>query len=165
MVNVVYELKKDRPDIHLVIMGVGFYSPNIQSVKEKIDKLQLNPNITLLNWTSREDIFNIIYNSQIYISTARYEGLPYAVIEALALGKALVLSDVDGNRDLVEPNKNGYLINSEEPEDYKQRIDQLLNNNDKKLNFESHSLELFKKYYNIEKTIKNLETIYKTESL
>ena len=165
MIDVINQLKKKLPSIHLVIMGVGYYSPNLESVNNKINRLELQSNITLLNWTSREEIFNIVSNSRLYISTARYEGLPYSVIEALALSKAVVLSDADGNRDLVEDGKNGFLIFEENTEDFKQKIMDLLNNEDKRLAFEEHSKEIFEKHFNIDKTIENLETIYTNESL
>jgi len=165
MIDIIDELKKEKPDIHLVIMGVGSYSPNTRSVTQKISKLGLEKNVTMLKWTSREDIFHIIKHAKLYLSTARYEGLPYAVIEALALGKALVLSDADGNRDLVDDGKNGFLIFADKIEIYKQRITELLNYKEKRLAFEQHSKMLFDQYFNIQHTIKNLETIYKTESL
>ena len=164
MIDVIDKLKKNFPSIHLVIMGVGYYSPNLESVNNKINKLQLESNVTLLSWISREEIFNIVSNSRLYISTARYEGLPYSVIEALALSKAVVLSDADGNRDLVEDGKNGFLIFEENIEDFKQKITELLNNEDKRLTFEEHSKEIFEKHFNINKTIKDLETIYTNES-
>ena len=165
MIDVIDQIKKEKSNIHLVIMGVGSYSPNTRSVEEKIDRLNLQQNVTLLKWTSRNDIFSIINDAKLYISTARYEGLPYAVIEALALGKALVLSDADGNRDLVEEGKNGFLIFANNVDIYKQRIIDLLNYKDKREAFEKHSKWLFKEYFNIQHNIKNLETIYKTESL
>ncbi len=165
MIDVMHQLKKERPDIHLIIMGVGSYSPNTRSVEDKIIKYELQDNVTMLKWTSRKDIFHIISNARLYLSTARYEGLPYAVIEALALKKALVLSDADGNRDLVDQDKNGFLIFADNIELYKQRIIELLNYKEKRTSFEDHSYSLFDQYFNIQKTIKNLETIYKTESL
>lgn len=46
----------------------------------------------------------------VYLTVARYEGLPLAVIEAMSLGKAIVASDVVGNRDCVEDGYNGRLL-------------------------------------------------------
>jgi len=165
MIDVIDQVKKEKPDIHLVVMGVGSYSPNTKSVEEKIAHLGLEHNITLLKWTSRNDIFRIIHDAQFYISTARYEGLPYAVVESLALGKAQILSDADGNRDLIEEGENGFLIFAENLEVYKQRIIELLNYKEKCAAFGKHSKKLFDKHFNINNTIKNLETIYKNESL
>ena len=38
----------------------------------------------------------------------RYEGMPYSVIESMALSTPSVLTNVDGNRDLVIDKKSGF---------------------------------------------------------
>lgn len=50
-----------------------------------------------------------IADAAIYVTTARWEGLPLAVLEAMSLGIPVVASDVVGNRDAVEPGVTGYL--------------------------------------------------------
>lgn len=109
MVRVIYEVKKTQK-IHLVIMGVGPVSGQLESVKELIKELDLAKDISLLNWADRSDVFNIINQSKFYISTARYEGLPYSIIESMSLSKPCIVSDCDGNRDLVEDYVNGFVI-------------------------------------------------------
>ena len=163
MLDVLAKIKQSLPNIHLVLMGVGHYSPNLESVKNKIQLLSLKDNITLLDWTSREDIFNIVKNSQLYLTTARYEGLPYSVIESLALGKAIVATDADGNRDLVKDNYNGYLIYDEDAEKLARAVIEILNSEDKRSEFEKNSLELFYDKFDMTKNIELLEDIYRKE--
>ncbi len=163
MIEVLKEVKKKKPEIHLVLMGVGYHAPNLPQVNSLISKYNLSSNITLLEWTQREDIFNIIKNSKLYISTARYEGLPYSVIEALALGKACVVTDADGNRDLIVDNKNGFVIKTENHSQFTNAILELLQNDRKREQFEENSLKLFNEHFNIENTIQKLENIYLNE--
>lgn len=47
--------------------------------------------------------------ADIYVSTARWEGLPLAVLEAMSLAKPVVVSNVTGNRDAVDDGVTGYL--------------------------------------------------------
>lgn len=161
MLDVLYELKKQKKDIHLVLMGVGYHSPNLKIIKSKIRLLNLKNNITLLEWTERGDIFNIIKNSMLYLTTARYEGLPYSVIESLALGKPIVATDADGNRDLVFNGKNGYVIPNEDPLEFSQKVLNLLNNEQKIKEFSKNSKILYEEKFNMVKNIKKLEKIYK----
>lgn len=160
MLDVLAEVKNTIKDVHLVLMGVGFHSPNLNNVKKKIAQLDLEAHITLLKWTSRNDIFNIINASQFYISTARYEGLPYSVIESLALGKAIVATDVDGNRDLVKNNYNGYLVLNEDKIAFSKAIIKLLNNKGTNIKFSENALELFNENFDLTKNIGKLEEIY-----
>lgn len=164
MIDVLAQLKAQNAAIHLVLMGVGFHAPNLENVKRKIQLLNLQKNVTLLDWTQRQDIFSIIADAQLYISTARYEGLPYSVIEALALGKACVVTDADGNRDLVEDGVNGYVVRNEDATVFAQKITELLDNDEQRQNFEKASLHKFNQQFNIEKTIHQLEAIYQNEA-
>ena len=163
MIEILAKLKIKKPDIHLVLMGVGFHSPNLSTVKELVEKYRLKSNITLLEWTQREDIFNIVAHSKLYISTARYEGLPYSIIESLALSKACVVTDADGNRDLIENEKNGYILNSTETDSFVDKVLELLRNDKLRNGFENYSKNKFELEFNILKTIQNLEFIYSQE--
>lgn len=51
-------------------------------------------------------------NSSIYLSTSRFEGLPYALIEAAAIGLPIIASDVKGNNEVVMHGFNGYLFHT-----------------------------------------------------
>lgn len=50
------------------------------------------------------------------LSTSRYEGFPYALLEAMAAGRPVVATNVTGNRDAVVSGVTGYLFPRDEPE-------------------------------------------------
>lgn len=159
MLDVLSEINK-KQNLHLVLMGIGFHQDKLQSVLSKIKILGLEDKVTLLNWTSRSDIFHIIKNSKLYISTARYEGLPYAMIESLALAKPCVVSDCDGNRDLVINDYNGFVIRTNDPKDFSESILQLLNNELIFNSFSENALNRFNNNFNIDTNISILQDIY-----
>jgi glycosyltransferase involved in cell wall biosynthesis len=160
MLEVLAEIKLTINNIHLVLMGVGYHAPNLEVVSKKIKQLQLQENITLLEWTSREDIFNIIRASKLYLTTARYEGLPYSVIESLALGKPIVATDADGNRDLVEDEYNGRLIFNENISELANAVIEIVKSDKKTSEFSKNSLKMFEDKFDITKKIDKLEQIY-----
>ena len=45
-----------------------------------------------------------------YLSTARYEGMPYAPLEALRAGVPVIATDVTGNREIALPGRSGLLF-------------------------------------------------------
>ncbi len=71
-------------------------------------------NIHITGWLSSKDNKDLIAGSQMYLSTSNFEGLPFAVLEALILKKPVLLSDCVGNRDIVHKGLNGDLFNNEE---------------------------------------------------
>lgn len=160
MVEVIKILKETKPDIQLVVMGIGEYSPNIESVKNLIKKYNLEANITLVSWIDRMKILEIIALSKLYISTSRYEGLPYSIIESLALAKSCVVTNCDGNKDLVKEGYNGYLINNFDVNEMSQKINKLLDDDLLRIKFEENSFKSFNSEFNLENNISNLENIY-----
>ena len=113
MIRVLHDVNKEAK-IHLIVMGVGPVSGQLESVKNLIQELDMTNDITLLNWTERTDVFNIINHSKFYISTSRYEGMPYSIIESLALSKACVVTNCDGNKDLIIDNYNGFVVDNKD---------------------------------------------------
>ncbi len=146
--------------IHLVIMGVGHHVGQLESVKNLIKKLELTSAVTLLDWTARTDVFNIISKSKFYLSTARYEGMPYAVIESLALSKPCVVSDCDGNRDLIQDGHNGYLVAQDNLDGFAEKVSLLLNNADLCETMSLQAKQSFNSNCNIKNNIQKLESIY-----
>jgi len=164
MIEVVRKIKKKIPDIHLVVMGLGVVSPNTESVKELISKYHLEDNTTLIEWIERDKIFHILKGAKFYLSTSRYEGLPYSIIECLSLKKAIIASNCDGNRDLVINNYNGYLIDETEIDEFVQKSMELYDNNKLRREFENNSYYLFKEKFDLSTNIKSLEEIYLNNS-
>ena len=58
----------------------------------------------------QSDIPNLFANSNIVVLPSYREGLPKALIEAAACGRAVVTTDVPGCRDAIEPEKTGLLV-------------------------------------------------------
>ncbi len=75
-------------------------------------KLFTAKNITVTGWLDNKDVHDYVAASQIYLSTSRYEGLSFAVLEALALKKPVLLSNCTGNTDLVRKGINGDLFDT-----------------------------------------------------
>lgn len=76
-------------------------------------KLFTAKNIVVTGWlNTADDVRDYMMNSDVYLSTSNYEGLSFAVLEALSLKKPVLLSNCTGNRDLVKGGINGGLFNS-----------------------------------------------------
>ncbi|SNR17703.1 glycosyltransferase [Tenacibaculum jejuense] len=159
LIHSFFELKKRIPNIHLVILGAGHFSPELEAVNYLIQKLNLNESITIIPWLERAKTLYILKLAKLYISTSRYEGLPYAVIEAIALSKACVVTNVDGHKDLIEDKVNGFLVN-ENPLEISKKIVEILLNNNLRESMENASKKIYEQKFNINKNISLLEKIY-----
>ena len=159
LVNVIHEVHKACPNIRFYILGVGYYSPDLEQMKRMIAQYQLENTIELFPWLSHDETMGYVKDALFYLTTSRYEGLPLAVIEAMSLGKCIVASDVLGNRDCVKNNYNGYLLPLQEDLFVKQIL-KLLNDPKQIETFGKNSRSLFEKEFLIQSRIQYLENIY-----
>ena len=103
--------------IHYVIAGKGDQHDSlIQMAKDlKIDK-QLH----LIGY--RSDISELYKMADIYILPSIREGLNVSVMEAMSSGLPCIVSDIRGNRDLIDDNKGGYLVSPNDSKEIARKI-------------------------------------------
>lgn len=69
------------------------------------------PNIKITGWfLDRKLALKAMVNLDVYLQTSLWEGLPIAVLEAMALQKPVVATNIIGNKDVVIPGKTGFLF-------------------------------------------------------
>lgn len=71
------------------------------------------PNITVTGWIFEpEQVDEHICKLDIYLHTSLWEGLPYAILEAMAKRKPVVATNVIGNKDVVKQGQTGFLFDA-----------------------------------------------------
>jgi len=94
------EIASGYPQYDFIWIGDG-------ALKSKL----LSENIKVTGWAQREDVIKELLNIDIFILTSLWEGLPISLLEAMYLGKPVIVSNVIGNRDVVQDKINGYIAN------------------------------------------------------
>ena len=84
--------------------------PLLEDVKCEIEKAGLTERFDLPGWVTPEEVLDHFSKSDILFMTSLSEGLPVVGVQALAKGLAIVASRIGGFLDLVDNNKNGYLV-------------------------------------------------------
>ena len=131
------ELLKSDNRFLIVLVGDGETRDEIEN---KITTKRLS-NILLTGF--KNNPLDYIAASDVYLSTSRWEGLPYSLIEASMIGLPAVATDVVGNNEVVQNDFNGKLF---EPGDFQTAINDIIEIcADKRLS-ELYSLNA-KKYY------------------
>ena len=160
LLDVFIEVKKSHKKTHLYIIGAGEYSPNLNKVRQLISANNLENNVSIIPWVSRSNVLSILKNSKLYISTSRYEGMPYAVIESLSLKLPCVVTDVDGNRDLITNDYNGYIVQKTDVLDMSMKIKHLLKDNSKREQFGENAYKYYNKNHLLSSFIDKITTHY-----
>lgn len=112
----------------------------------------------------RRDIDKLVAMSDISVSSSRQEGLPINLIEAMAIGNAIVATDVRGNNDLVVNGKNGFLVPLNDSKAMAECIMKLYSNPKLIEEFRKQNLEMVKDY-STGNVISQMVDIYKNLGL
>lgn len=95
---------QEFPEAKFVIVGDG---PLKESLELKVKSSKLEKNVTFLGW--RRDIPQILSDFDIFVLSSLTEGISISILEAMAMGKPVVATDVGGNPEVVEDDKTGFL--------------------------------------------------------
>jgi glycosyltransferase involved in cell wall biosynthesis len=151
---------QNNSKVHLFIIGAGEYSPRKDKIIQMINKRNLNNRVTILPWISRKQVQTYIKNAKLYVSSSRYEGMPYSVIESMALSRPSVLTNTDGNRDLVIDKKSGFLVEVGDDLEMANKIITLLNDNKLRNSFALQAKKLFIKNHLLSDYLQKLTVHY-----
>lgn len=93
------------PWMHLLMVGDG---------DQKAEGVQLAKELSLEGKLSfqafRQDVPDILAAADIFVLPSLWEGLPIGLLEAMAMGKAVIATRVDGTKEVVQPEINGLLV-------------------------------------------------------
>lgn len=99
-------LKAERPDVPIAL--VGYLDPSPDSLTQaELDDL-IGHGIDYKGQLS--DVRPAIAEASIYVLPSYREGTPRSVLEAMAMGRAIVTTDAPGCRETVEQGSNGFLV-------------------------------------------------------
>lgn len=112
-----------HPEYELVIYGEG---PQRLALEKRIKELRLADCVRLPG--STRNVFDEIANSEIFVLSSDYEGMPNALIEAMCLGIPCISTKVSGAIDLIKDHENGLLVDVNDRKAMKDAMVELIEN-------------------------------------
>lgn len=107
-VDIANAVIKQNPDVYFYFLGAGFHDHLKQQVEEKIKEYAIANNVMFLNKGDHAGALDFLRQLDIFLLPSLYEGLPYALLEAMLAGVPCVVSKCDGNNDVISNNINGF---------------------------------------------------------
>ncbi|MBZ4669173.1 MAG: hypothetical protein PWP07_1764 [Epulopiscium sp.] len=155
IIHAMQEVLKIDPSIHLLLVGRG---EEEEHLKSWVEKLNISKNIHFLGY--RRDIPGILWAGDAFILTSKREGLPRAVMEAMAAGLPIIATDIRGNKDLITHGEEGYLVPIGDIEKTKEAILKIMKDSEQVKEMR-HKVKEKIKTYSIENTLLEMDKIYR----
>jgi len=108
----------------------------------------------------RRDIKELISICDIFVLPSYREGVPRTLLEASAMGKAIVTTDAVGCREVVEDNKNGFLVPIKDYKELAKKIKILIDNPNLREQFGKYGRIKTKKEFDIKVVVRKYMELY-----
>ena len=112
ILDVLPVLRKDMPDIAYVAVGDGSDRARLEA---KAAKLGLTHNVVFPGYVAENEKLDYYRLADVFVMPSRLEGFGYVFLEALAVGKPVIASKVDGSREAIRMGAWGTLVDPANP--------------------------------------------------
>jgi glycosyltransferase involved in cell wall biosynthesis len=117
---------------------------NRKALEEKTVSLRISDSVTFHGNVSNVEEF--LWNSDVYVHAAIYEPFGLVLVEAMAAGLPVVSLDGRGNRDIIQDQKNGYILSEPDVVDFANKVGLLFHDKFKYEQIKQAGLETAKQF-------------------
>jgi glycosyltransferase involved in cell wall biosynthesis len=155
-------IKQKHPNVKLIIAG-DVYSKSDEKYKAKllnlIARLNLSDDVIMPGYCG--DIKDMISIFDIAVSSSLAESFGMFVLESMMMGKPVVATDVGGVSEVLLDSQTGIIIKPRDPESLKDALFELIKDRKKAFAMGKRGMRRATDCFNVERTTRELENIYK----
>ena len=116
-------LMPNEPAWELHIAGDGPQRPELEA---KAKALGIGQRVFFRGWMRRPELAELMRRMDLYVFPSRDEGMPNAVLEAMASGLPVLATRIAGSEELVVPEVSGLLVAPDSPEELSRALSRLI---------------------------------------
>jgi glycosyltransferase involved in cell wall biosynthesis len=162
LVNAAKEIaSKDLPVV-FDLVGDELAPGEIEQIKKQIDQAGLGNIVTMHPFVRGSQKIELLREADIFVYPSYSEGMPMAVIEAMACGLPIIATRVGGLPDLVSNGINGILVDAGSIDQLVSAIQILSTDPDLRFSMQMNSYQTALEKFDIEKLVPRLVSIYNT---
>jgi len=146
--DIIFQLARKLPQLKFKIL-LRWEGRNCSKELEKMKRL---PNVTILYYPYSESQEQIILKSKLVVLPYRWMAVrpPLTLVEAMALGKCVITSFMEGNEEIVKNEYNGLIVNFNKLDDVISKIIFLIENHQVRENIGQKAKETIRQMYSSE---------------
>jgi glycosyltransferase involved in cell wall biosynthesis len=148
------------PELHLVIVGKPMDREYSASLRDLVQTLGIGDRTHFLGEV--KDVPGLLAELDIFVlpTLKRGEGCPVALLEAMSCGRACIVTDVSGSRDVVQNEKCGLIVRPEDVEALAAALCRLVSSKEMRGALGTLARERVLQNYTVEKEAAALKAIY-----
>jgi glycosyltransferase involved in cell wall biosynthesis len=152
------ELHKKREKIFLLVVGDG---PEREKLNNLVENYNLSSKVRFMGFQKNPyDFLNIFH---CFILPSVTEGLPIAVLEAMAMKKAVISTPVAGLKNLMKNGYNGLVLENRSKKELEAAMDKLYGDKNFNIQLAENAYNYLYENYHINDYIKKLEELYQLQ--
>ena len=148
-------IRERFPRVKLLIAGDG---PLQAELEELRDRLDLHNEVLLLG--RRDDIHALLHVADLFVFSSVYEGLPGAVIEAMAASKSVVAFDIPALREIIIDGQTGTLVRGRNTDQLAEAVIHQVEHPEIARTMGEKGRQVVQERFDIRQNMKSLEAIY-----
>jgi glycosyltransferase involved in cell wall biosynthesis len=156
LIETVPETIMGNPDVVYWIGGDGDRS----HAEDMVRDLGVQENVRFLGYIRGEEKEEAFSKATLFCLPSHHEGLPVAILEAMAHGLPIISTRVGGIPEQVIDGENGFLIDSGDVNDLSNKITRLLNDRELQIRMGQRSLSIIEQTFQVEAIIERLYSLY-----
>jgi glycosyltransferase involved in cell wall biosynthesis len=151
-----YEVSKVIPNTKLLIVGDGEERKKLEEIAKH---LKIEDKVIFAGY--QKNVYGYMNIFDVFILPSVREGLPIAVLEAMAMKKPVISTPVAGLAKLIKNKENGLMLKERSEEELIDSMLYIYNNSDMRRDIATNAYNYLSENYNINDYVKALEGYYK----
>jgi glycosyltransferase involved in cell wall biosynthesis len=162
LINAAKKILTQQKDVVFELAGMEQVKGDIEQLNSQIVAAGFEQFIHICLHVVGPEKMQLFRSADIFVYPSYHEGMPIAVIEAMACGLPIVATQVGGLPDLVYPHVNGLLVAAGEPDQLANAIQELVLDPQMRHSMQIGSLRLAQENFDVEKLVLRLVDVYQT---
>lgn len=123
LIYALHELIQRKLSVRLVIVGGGGHENRVRAL---LEELNLGPHVQVTGKVDRREAISYIRRCDVFCHPSSREGMSMAVLEAMALGRAIVVSEIPGMTELLKDGETGLFARPDSVSDLADKLELLI---------------------------------------
>lgn len=155
-----FKLLKDEYPNKKLLLKIGGSGQNLDNLLKLVDELDLKNEVEFLGRIAPDNIAKTFCSFDVTVFPSLREGFGVAAIESQACEVPVIVTNVGGHPESLDNDKTGFIVESKNPEQIKEKIVTLMNDENLRKDMGKQGRKFVKANYEVNQNFHDIEELY-----